>query len=144
MNIEQCIEQGLLVKTKPDSKKALSSLEMAEHKLELAEKEFGHSLFESAVVSAYTSMFHTARSLLFLSGFKERSHFAVYVFVSEKYSNRIERRFINELNSLRLYRHELMYGFEKSAEAKESDAESAIQAAEGFLKTAGKIVKEDT
>lgn len=142
MKIEDCLNEGLLVKTKPDLEKAKASIDMAGHKLELAEKEFEYEIFENAVISAYASMFHAARALLFKDGYKERSHFAIYVFVSEKYSNRIERKYLNELNSLRLQRHELMYGLEKSAEVQEVEAESAIQIARGFLETIRKIIQK--
>jgi uncharacterized protein (UPF0332 family) len=142
MNVEDCLKEGLLVKSKPDLRKARASLEMAGHKLELAEKELEHRIFENAVISAYASMFHSARAILFGDGFKERSHYAVYVYLSERYSDKIERRYLNELNSLRLQRHELMYGLEKSIEAQESDAESAIQTAQGFSKAIKKIIEQ--
>jgi uncharacterized protein (UPF0332 family) len=86
-------------------------------------------------------MFHSARALLFKDGYKERSHYAVYVYISEKYSNKIERAYINELNSMRLQRHELMYGFKKSQETQEVEAESAINVAKGFLESIKKIIK---
>ncbi|MDO8537384.1 MAG: HEPN domain-containing protein [archaeon] len=143
MNIEQCLEQGLLVKSKPDPQKAVSSIQMARHKLELAQAEFSHQLFESAIISAYASMFHSARALLFIDGFKERSHFAVYVFVNERYSSKIERRYLSELNSLRLQRHEIMYGLETSTEVQESNADSTIKLAEGFFEAVEKILKEN-
>jgi len=141
MNIEQCLEQGLLVKSKPEPEKAFSSIEMAKHKLELAKTEFEHDLFESAVTSAYASMFHSARALLFRDGFKERSHFAVYVYINEKYSGKIERKYLGELNALRLQRHDLMYGLERNAEVRESDADTAIKMADGFLQAVRKILK---
>lgn len=142
MNLNDCLEQGLLVKTKADPAKAKSSLEMAKHKLELSQTEFEHDIFEGAIINAYASMFHSARALLFKDGFKERSHFAVYVFVSEKYGNQIERKYLSELNALRLTRHELMYGLEKSAEVQESNADTAIKMAEGFLDAVRKIVQD--
>lgn len=143
MNIADCLEQGLLAKTRPDNEKAFSSIEMAAHKIELAEKEFAHQLFESAIISAYASMFHSARALLFKDGFKERSHFAVYVFASEKYANQIERKFLSELNSLRLQRHELMYGLEKNIEIQEENADSAIKLGKGFLQAIQKILQKN-
>ncbi len=131
----------MLSKTAPDAAKAKSSLEMAEHKLGLAEEELVHDLFESAVISAYSSMFHSARSLLFKDGFKERSHYAIYVYVSEKYSNKIERKYVNELNSLRLARHDLMYGLETDAGPSEFEATDATAMAKGFLQAVKKLVQ---
>ena len=143
MNIEDCLEQELLAKSKPDQKKAISSIEMAKHKLELAEMEFDNKLFESAVISAYASTFHSARALLFKDGFKERSHFAIYIYVNEKYSNKIERKYLSELNSLRLQRHDLMYGLERNTGVQEAEADTAIKMASGFLQAIEKIVKEN-
>ncbi|MFA4854993.1 MAG: HEPN domain-containing protein [archaeon] len=142
MNTEQCLEQGLLAKSKPDPEKAKSSIEMAEHKLDLAEAEFEHNLFESAIISAYASMFHSARALLFKDGFKERSHFAVYVYINEKYGGKIERKYLSELNALRLQRHDLMYGLERNSEIQESDADTTIKIAKGFLQAIRKIMQE--
>lgn len=140
MNLKECIDEGLLVKIKPDNEKAKASLEMAEHKLGLAEKEFGYAIYESSVISAYAAMFHSARALLFRDGYKERSHYAIYVYLSEKYSNKIERKYLVELDSLRLHRHDLMYGTKK-AEIKKDEAGSAISLAREFLNSVKKMIE---
>lgn len=140
MNVQDCLNEGLLIKAKPDIEKAIASLEMAKHKLELAETEFAYKIFENSIITSYASMFYSARALLFRDGFKERSHFAVYVYVNEKYSSKIERKYLNELNSMRLHRHDLMYGLENT-EAKETEADSAIKTAKGFLEAIQKLVK---
>lgn len=142
MNIGDCLREGLLAKEKPDSEKAKLSIEMAEHKLGLAEQEFEHKIFENAIITAYNAMFHAARALLFRDGFKERSHFAVYVFVNEKYGGKLEKKYLNELQSLRLWRHELMYGIGKPSEMQETEADSAIKVAKGFIAAVKKILEE--
>ena len=140
MNVNDCLNEGLLVKIKPNIEMAKSSIEMATHKLEISEVEFENKLFESAIISAYSSMFHSARALLFKDGFKERSHFAVFVFANENYSDKIEKKYLNELNYLRLQRHKVMYGLENS-EIQEVEAESSIALAKGFLESVKKIIK---
>ena len=85
MNIQSCLMEGLLKKDQSDIKKAEFSLEMAEHKLEFAEKDFQSESYESAIIGAYASMFHSARALLFKDGYKERSHIALYIYIKEKY-----------------------------------------------------------
>jgi len=141
VNISECLEAGLLKRMPPDRKRALASLQMAEHKLGLAEKELESGIFENAVVTAYSSMFHSARALLFKDGLKERSHYAIFVYVDEKYSNRLERRYLNEFNFLRLERHELLYGIDKTAETKAADAKHALAVAKGFLAEARKLAE---
>ncbi len=114
---------------------------MAGHKLEIAEKDFEHESYESALINIYSSMFHSARALLFRDGYKERSHFAIFVFLNEKYSDKPEKRFLNELNSLRLQRHELMYGLTQSTATRAADVESAIDLAQGFMEAVEKLIR---
>ena len=97
MNVDECLEKGLLKRSQPDLKKAMRSIEIAEHKLELAEREFEAKIYENAIISAYTSMFHAARAILFRDGFTERSHYALFVYLSERYGDKIECSYLTEL-----------------------------------------------
>ena len=124
----------------PNKDKAIKSLEKSKHLLELAESELNSGFYESAIVSAYMSVFHAARAILFRDGFKERSHYALYVYISEKYEGKMEKWLINELNALRLQRHELMYDIEKSVEVLEEDANTALNIAKEFLRSVKKIL----
>jgi len=140
LNIEDCLEEGLLKRVPPNKDKAIKSLEKSKHLLELAESELNSGFYESAIVSAYMSVFHAARAILFRDGFKERSHYALYVYISEKYEGKMEKWLINELNALRLQRHELMYDIEKSVEVLEEDANTALNIAKEFLRSVKKIL----
>lgn len=140
MNVGECLEKGLLKKEMPDGEKARSSLKMGKHKLEIAKKELEHEIYESALISAYTCMFHCARALLYRDGYKERSHFAVWIYLNEKYFDKIERKYLNELNALRVARHELMYGLEEDDRGLKEKAKSAAETANGFLASVTKIV----
>ncbi len=143
MNVKDCVDKGLLARIAPDLAKAHSSLEIAAHKLELAEKENGHRIWEGAIVNAYTSMFHTARALLFKDGYKERSHYALGVFLEERYADKIERKYMTEFGALRLHRHEIMYALERNDESDEEEAEDAIRMANGFLEAVEKMLDEE-
>lgn len=139
MDIKECLEKELLKKDKKDLEKAKSSLKIAEHKLDIAKKTFDIEIYEEAIINAYATMFHAARSLLYKDGYKEKSHFGLFVYIKEKYGNKIESKFINELNNLRLERHELLYGLEE-LEIQEIEAEEAIKIAEDFIKAIKKIL----
>lgn len=132
MDLKECLAQGLLKKDLPSSEKALRSLEVAAEKLEKAEQLFSLKVMDMALVNAYSSMFHASRALLFKDGYKERSHYALYVYLQEKYGHKIELRFLNQLNVLRLERHEIFYGLE-AAEPKEREVEQTIQSVKEFL-----------
>lgn len=121
---------------------AESSLKMASHKLDIARKELSHGIYETAVITAYTSMFHCARSLLFADGYKERSHYAIWVYLNEKYSSKIERRHIHEFNSLRITRHGLMYNLEEKGETQKDEAQGAVKSAEEFISAVKKLFEQ--
>jgi len=139
MNVEDCLEKGLLKKEEADIEKSKKSIEVAKHKLDLAKRLFDLKIFEETITNSYAAMFHAARSLLFKDGIKEKSHYALFVYIKEKYSDKLEKRFINELNALRLERHEINYGLEKP-EIKEVEAEDVIKIAEDFISAIGKIL----
>lgn len=140
MDLKECFEKELLRKETPDIEKAKRSIEIAKRKLENANKALNAEIFEDAIIDAYTSMFHASRAILFKDGIKERSHYALYVYLKEKYKDGLEPRFINELNSLRMERHELMYGLEKAPEIEETEATAVILTAGDFIKAVEKLL----
>lgn len=139
MDVEACFNQGLLKKESPDTEKVKKSVEVAIHKLSLAKRLFGLKIFEETIVNSYSAMFHAARALLFKDGVKEKSHYALFLYLKEKYSDKLERRFINELNALRLERHEISYGLEKP-EISEIEAWEVIKVSEDFIAAIKRIL----
>ncbi|HLC75131.1 MAG TPA: HEPN domain-containing protein [Candidatus Nanoarchaeia archaeon] len=140
MNLNDCFQQGLLKKEQPDKLKAQKSIEIAVHKLSLAKKLLNVKIYEETVTSSYACMFHAARALLFRDGIREKSHYALFLYIKEKYDGKIEKRFINELNALRLQRHEISYGLEKLSISHE-EAASLIALSEEFLTVAQRLLK---
>lgn len=61
MRLNECFRKRLLRRERPDLEKSKRSIEVAEAKLNEAEKAFGHGLLDATVVLAYTTMFHAAR-----------------------------------------------------------------------------------
>lgn len=141
MDIKGCLEKGLLKKNKKDIEKAKKSIKIAKHKLVIAKRIFDVKIFEESIINAYATMFHASRALLFKDGFKEKSHYGLFIYIKEKYGYKLEPRFINELNALRLERHELLYGLEKQ-EIKEVEAEDVIKIAEDFIKAIEIIINK--
>ena len=139
MNVEDCFEKGLLKKEKADFEKLKKSIQISKYKLSLAKRLFELKIYDETITNSYSAMFHAARSLLFKDGIKEKSHYGLFVYIKEKYSDKLEKRFINELNALRLERHEINYGLEKP-EVKEVEAEDVIMIADDFIKAIEKII----
>ena len=142
--LDDCFKKGLLRKTQPNIEKAKASLELAKENADDGKVHMSNDMHNWAMVAAYTSMFHSARALLFKDGVKERSHFCMALYVKEKYAGIIESKYLNELNVLREQRHMIFYGDEELnvTEAEETEADSAVKLAIGFLESVRKIIEK--
>ena len=87
-------------------------------------------------------MFHAVRAILYKEGIQEKSHYATYVYINEKYSDKIPQHLINSFNILREDRHEILYGFDLNI--LKEDAENAILDSEEFLEEVKKIYEKTT
>ena len=81
-------------------------------------------------------MFHSARSILFRDGIKERSHVCVISYLQEKYPEL--KRFANQLDAYRKNRHTTLYGLDFLVS--DDEAKQAIEDAERFYKQIKKIL----
>jgi len=135
MRLNECFRKRLLRRERPDLAKSKRSIEVAGAKLNEAERAFNHGLLDATVVLAYTTMFHAARAILFKDGIIEKSHVCLIEYLREKYVNtgRLSGSLINTLNSIRIDRHETLYGLE--TESSEKDARYCLNKARGFLLT---------
>ena len=136
MSLKECFDKGLLKKTKPDVENARRSLEISEEYLIKARKNVGIECYDVSVMLSYTSMFHTARAILFKDGVKERSHACVPLYLKDKYPEL--RRSANTLDSYREFRHGIVYG---GATISKNDADEAINSAEEFLSKIKKSIQ---
>ncbi len=84
MDVKVFFVNRKLRKIAPDSEKSEQSGKIAENKLEEAKKLFNFEFYEQAILTAYTSMFHIARALLYKDGVQEKSHYAVYFYLKER------------------------------------------------------------
>ena len=137
-NIEDCFKFRLLRKIAPDEEKTKKSLEISKQRLNEAERAIDLKIFQYAILESYMSMFHAARALLYKDGIQEKSHFAIFIYLKEKYSDIIPLHILNFLNVHRIERHEAMYGLEYKPE--EQDALVALEDAKAFVKEVEKYV----
>ena len=102
-------------------------MEVAEERLAQAKKALKLGIIPYALIEAYTAMFHAARAVLYRDGIQEKSHYAIYIYLNEKYPEIPS----NLLNIHRIERHETLYGLEYRPTGEE--ARAAIVDAEKFL-----------
>jgi len=136
MNLRDCFQKRLLRRVKPDTAKSTRSLEVASTKLEEAKRALKNELFDAAIILSYTATFHAARALLFRDGVVEKSHVCLIEYLRAEYvrKGRLSGALVNTLNSLRIDRHETIYGLETKSGVKEADY--AFRKAKEFLEGA--------
>ena len=141
MEIEECLEKSSFLESVKGSNKALRSIEISKNKLDRAIRLKDKGFLEDAIVNIYSTMFHAGRALLFKDGFKEKSHYGLYVYIKEKYKDKLEIRFLNELDALRIGRHEILYSLE-SAKINKEDVEDIISVAKDFISAVEKLMRK--
>lgn len=130
---EDCLEKGLLRKIPPSKENAGRSLKKADKWLEEAAEAFKSDIFNSSVLASYMTMFHAARAILFLDGFREKSHACVARYLEERYvkTGKLEKNWIELLDHYRDIRHDDQYGL--TFFSTKEEAEKSLESASLFL-----------
>lgn len=138
---KDCLDRGYLRKVPSSKEKAEGSIKNADMWLKEAETNFKHGAFNSSVLSSYLAMFHSARSILFHDGYREKNHYCVARYLEEKYvkENKLEEKWINLLDHYRSLRHRNQYniGFSTS----EKEAERTLKSAKDFTEVMMELLK---
>lgn len=134
LRFKDCIEKGLLRKLPASEDNAVRSITKAESWLKEAEKSFQGEAYDSSVLSSYLAMFHSARAILFIDGYREKSHACVARYLEEQYvsKKKLEKKWVELLDHHREIRHNDQYdlSFYSSVE----EAKEAFESAGQFLK----------
>jgi len=134
MTLEECLEKGLLRKIEASRGMIDKELRLAEENLKEAESLSQIKHFNASVIFIYTSMFHSARAILFKDGYSERSHACLILYLDEKYikAGKLEERFILAMDNLRADRHKALYN--TPATYTEDEVNELIETATEFKK----------
>ena len=141
MKLKECFDKRLLRKERPDLEKSKRSIEVAEFKLRETKRALSHKLFDPTIILAYTAMFHAARAVLYRDGITEKSHVCLIEYLRERYVNtgKLSEAAVNALDTLRIDRHEALYGLETKSNEKE--ARYSLEKVKEFLATVKKLTK---
>jgi uncharacterized protein (UPF0332 family) len=123
------VEEGKLTRIGIDRKLVLKEVEGAVSDLEEAKDSLLRKKFKWATVQGYYSMFHAARALVYSKGFREKSHYALFVALRELFKNQLEFETIQNFEEAMSLREEADYGLVFSKEG----ATSIVNNAEKFL-----------
>jgi uncharacterized protein (UPF0332 family) len=114
-------------------------LQAAQDDLSEAEDRNKNQKYKYATIMAYYSMFHAARALIYSKGYREKSHY--YLFIALKYlfteSGLLKEELVEDFYSAMMLREGADYHGEFSPEG----AHSSIESASRFLQQTKTIFK---
>ena len=136
---KRCLEKKNLVKVEID--KALITKELAASGSDLNDSKdvFNIGKYKLATITAYYSMFHAARALLYLGGYREKSHFCLRTAIKNLFvdKNMLEASFLDDYDMAKDLRENADYKSDFSKEA----AEELLKKAERFLTKTKTLLK---
>ena len=140
--MDRCFEERKLRKDRPDILKAHKSVSVAESKLKEAEDLAKAGFASASLLSAYSSMFHSGRALLFRDGVVEKSHYCLIAYLREKYSKagKLDDGTITVMDAFRAERHDVLYSLE-GISVRSDDTKTAIEAAKRLLQEVKRLLK---
>lgn len=113
-------------------------LEAAKDDLNEAKDRLKNKKYKYATITAYYSMFHAARALIYSKGYREKSHYYLLVALQALFVDKglIEEELAKDFHTALVLRESADYHGEFSKEG----AESSIESATKFLRKAGAIL----
>ena len=135
MRMKDCFDQGLLRKGELKGEVVAKEAEVARKHISNAERCLKEGMHDLAMVAIYTSMFHSARAVLYKDGIRERSHVCVIIYLQEKYPELV--RFTRLMDIYRRNRHTVLYGVD--CDVAKNDVVQGITDARDFLTAVSKV-----
>lgn len=135
--VQRLLNERKLMKAQISRDMISKEIAAAESDLSDATDSLQSNKFKWATIQGYYSMFHSARALLYSKGFREKSHFALFLALRAIFSKEIEDSLIRQFEECMSLRQEADYGLSFS----ENGALEAINGAEKMLAKSKQILK---
>ena len=137
-DFKRALEKRRIIPFKEGKDLISKELKAAKNDLEEAKNRLSNDKYKYATITAYYSMFHAARALLYAKGYREKSHHFLSVAIDALYveTGKLEARLSRAFLNAMILREEADYHSDFSKEG----AEAATQSAEEFLKAAKTIL----
>lgn len=103
-----------------------------------AKESFGNKNYKWSTIQSYYAMFHSARALLYVENFREKSHYCLIISLRALYVDKklLQASLIESLQKAKILRENADYYDDWAKDT----AESLLKAAEQFLETSKKLV----
>lgn len=125
---KRCLEKKNLIKVDIDEDLIKKELESAESDLKDSQDVLNVGKVKWATISAYYSMFHSARALLYSKGYREKSHFCLRAALKNLFvdKNLLETSFLDDYDTAKDLRENADY----KSDFSQSSAEQLIHKAQ--------------
>jgi len=138
----QCISNRSLRKVPVDTRDVKAEMEEAGRDLESARRSLLEPDYKWTIIKAYYSMFHAFRSLLFSTGYTEKSHDCLIAAIEELFTEKglLPPAIITDIRNAKTAREAADYGLtygQASAEGTVRDAEQIYQVVSSYLAREG-------
>lgn len=139
-DFERCVTNKGLVVMEPDPAMIEKEMKGAVIDIQTARKSIANEDYKWAMVQAYYSMFHAAKALVLIKGYREKSHICLKIALDELYCNTgiIDPDIIEDFEIGMEMRLQADYALDYDEES----TKLCLENAETFLEIAQKIVGE--
>lgn len=137
MDLEEALKKGVIEKVEVDENLVVKENTEAENDKNKARENYEKADYKWSIISAYYSMFHKVKALMFSEGYKEKGHLAVLVFLDEMIKEgRVEGKYKNYFMAAKEAREDADYRYSYSKER----AEETLRYCEEFNNKIDKIL----
>jgi len=137
-DFEKCLKNKRIVEQDYAIHFVNGDLEASDNDLTRSVKTFDDGDYKWSTIQAYYAIFHASRALLFLKGYREKSHFCLKASIQALFVDKgiLDQKYVDDFDTTMLLRETADYKNDFSKEG----AETAIENAKEFLAKAKEII----
>ncbi len=135
--IQRLLADRRLIRANITREMVLKEIGEAENDMKEADDSLKRKKYKWATIQGYYSIFHSARALLYSKGFREKSHYALFLALQEFFKNELQSSLIQSFEEAMNLRQEADYGLKFSEEG----AKETVEGARKFFKRTKEILK---
>lgn len=141
MTFEECLKKGKIKKFSQGKLLVQKELKTAEKDLNDGKDGLDREKYKWTTIQSYYAMFHSARALLYLKNYREKSHYCLGIALRHLYveSNKLSAHFVEALQKGKALREDADYYDDWSR----LGAEEMLKFAEEFLNKSKEIISEE-
>ena len=129
VEFQKALEKRRILKFSRGKQLVKKELQAAQDDLLEAQDRFKNKKYKYATITAYYSIFHSARALIYSEGYREKSHYYLLVAVQALFTERklLDEELAKDFHNAMILREDADYHGEFSRDGAKNAIESAIK-----------------